>query len=243
MFSLTLLSVHNSFTFLRTSKIFNKAGLIRAYCVQERFALESEKRVDHNQVYYFSSTTVNRLVFSLTLLSVHNSFTFLRTSKIFNKASLIRAYGVQERFALESEKRVDHNQVYYFSSTTVNRLVFSLTLLSVHNSFTFLRTSKIFNKASLIRAYGVQERFAPESEKRVDHNQVYYFSSTTVNRLVFSLKSLSLHIFPPIFALLKSSTRPVWSRPMVYGTYLLSIQRNKMIITKNTIFHLQLSIG
>lgn len=36
-------------------------------------------------------------------------------------AQTIRAYGVQDRFILESENRVDHNQMCYYPSIIANR--------------------------------------------------------------------------------------------------------------------------
>ena len=46
-----------------------------------------------------------------------------------NGASSIRAYGKQDQFIVQSESRVDYNQISYYPSICANRYIYNITLL------------------------------------------------------------------------------------------------------------------
>ncbi|GFR60830.1 canalicular multispecific organic anion transporter 1, partial [Elysia marginata] len=53
--------------------------------------------------------------------SIARSPIYVHFSESVTGAAVIRAYGATERFMLESERRVDRNQVYYFASQAAIR--------------------------------------------------------------------------------------------------------------------------
>jgi hypothetical protein len=68
------------------------------------------------QRFYVSTSRQLKRLESVTRSPIYSHF-----SETITGSSTIRAYGEQNRFILESEGKVDHNQVSYFPAIVSNR--------------------------------------------------------------------------------------------------------------------------